>query len=137
MYLLDTNICIYLIKNKYEFQAEKVQSQPPYSIGISAISVAELEYGITKSKYPDKNRLALLEFLSSFELVPFTQQDAQAFGEIREYLRKKGTPIGPYDLQLAAQCLSRDLTLVTHNVKEFKRIPKLKFENWVEEPNNN
>lgn len=133
MYLLDTNICIYLIKNRYESIVQKIQSHPPYSIGVSSITVAELEYGIAKSKYPEKNRLVLLEFLSAFELIPFTLQDAQAFGVVREYLRKNRTPIGPYDMQLAAQCLSRDLTLVTHNVDQFKRVHGLKFEDWVKE----
>ena len=134
MYLLDTNICIFLIKNSFEHLSQKIETHAPYSIGISSISVAELEYGIAKSKYPEKNRIALLEFLSPFELIPFTNQDAEAFGTIREYLRKKGTPIGPYDLQIAAQCISRDFTLVTHNVKEFSRIPGLQIENWTEKP---
>lgn len=134
MYLLDTNICIFLIKQTYKHLFDKIQEHPPYAMGISSISVAELEYGVAKSKYPEQNKIALLEFLSPFELIPFTSQDAEAFGTIREYLRKNGAPIGPYDLQIVAQCLSRDFILITHNVKGFERVPGLKIENWVDKP---
>lgn len=130
-YLIDTNICIYLIKNKSEMLLQRIELQNTKDIGVSAISVAELEYGISKSLYPEKNRTALIEFLSSFEITPFTDLDAEAFGNIRVYLNKRGTPIGPYDLQIAAQCISRDLILITNNVKEFKRVLNLKIEKWV------
>jgi len=130
-YLIDTNICIYLIKNKSEMLLQRIELQNTKDIGVSAISVAELEYGISKSLYPEKNRTALIEFLSSFEIIPFTDLDAEAFGNIRVYLNKRGTPIGPYDLQIAAQCISRDLILITNNVKEFKRVLNLKIEKWV------
>ncbi len=130
-YLVDTNICIYLIKNKSEMLLQRIELQNTKNIGVSAISVAELEYGISKSLYPEKNRTALIEFLSSFEIIPFTDLDAEAFGNIRVYLNKRGTPIGPYDLQIAAQCISRDLILITNNVKEFKRVLNLKIEKWV------
>lgn len=131
MYLIDTNICIYLIKKKSQRLLHKFESQKPFSIAVSAISVAELEFEIAKSLYPEKNRIALIEFLGPFEIIPFSDLDAEAFGSIRAYLNKKGTPIGPYDLQIPAQCLSRELILVTNNVKEFERIPGLKIENWV------
>lgn len=129
--MVDTNICIYLIKNKSEMLLQRIELQNTKNIGVSAISVAELEYGISKSLYPEKNRTALIEFLSSFEIIPFTDLDAEAFGNIRVYLNKRGTPIGPYDLQIAAQCISRDLILITNNVKEFKRVLNLKIEKWV------
>ena len=129
--MIDTNICIYLIKNKSEMLLQRIELQNTKDIGVSAISVAELEYGISKSLYPEKNRTALIEFLSSFEIIPFTDLDAEAFGNIRVYLNKRGTPIGPYDLQIAAQCISRDLILITNNVKEFKRVLNLKIEKWV------
>ncbi len=131
MYLIDTNICIYLINKKSEKLLQRIELEEAFKIGISAITVAELEYGIAKSLYPEKNKIALVEFLSTFEIIPFTDIDAEVFGSIRVYLQKKGTPIGPYDLQLASQCLARDLILVTNNVKEFKRIPDLKIENWL------
>lgn len=131
MFLIDTNICIYLIKNKYDYLHEKVEKEGSDKIAVSAITVAELEFGIAKSKYPESNKLALLEFLVPFEIIPFTELDCESFGELRAYLNQKGTPIGPYDLQIAAQCLSRDLTMVSNNIKEFERVPNLKYENWI------
>lgn len=131
MYLIDTNICIYLIKNKYEHIHKKVEQEGTHKIAISSITVAELEFGIAKSQYVEKNRIALLEFLAPFEIIPFTELDCEYFGGLRAYLNKKGTPIGPYDLQIAAQCLARDLTLVSNNIKEFERVPGLKYENWI------
>ena len=131
MYLLDTNICIYLIKKKYKQLQRRVEKEELYTIAISSITIAELEYGIAKSLYPKENRETLIEFLSPFEIIPFNEMDCETFGIIRAYLNKIGTPIGPYDFQIAAQCLSRDLCLVTNNVKEFERVPKLNIENWI------
>ena len=134
MYLLDTNICIYFIKRKFDYLEARVEQEEPFQIAISSITVAELEYGISKSLYREKNKIALLEFLSSFEIIPFTELDCEDFGALRAYLNKNGTPIGPYDLQIASQCLARDLVLVSNNIKEFKRVPNLKYENWIQEP---
>ncbi len=131
MYLLDTNICIYLMKRKFPNLENIVKREPIANLAISAVTVAELEYGISKSQYPEKNRLLLYSFLAPFQIIPFEVGDAEYFGRIRAYLNKRGTPIGPYDLQLAAQCLSRDMCMVTNNVKEFERVPMLKYENWV------
>ena len=102
MHLIDTNICIYLINKKFEYLIRKFESFHKSELLVSAVTVAELEYGIAKSLYPEKNRLALVEFISSFDIVPFTHEDTQTFGLIRAYLNKKGIPIGPYDLQIAA-----------------------------------
>ena len=135
MHLIDTNTCIYLINKKYEYLIGKFESFNKSEILVSAVTVAELEFGIAKSLFPEKNRLALVEFISSFEIVPFTYEDTESFGLIRAYLNKNGTPIGPYDLQIAAQCLTRKLILVTNNEKEFKRIPNLMIENWIIESN--
>jgi tRNA(fMet)-specific endonuclease VapC len=133
MYLLDTNICIYLIKKKYPVLIEKVLEKKTIDIAISAVTVAELEYGIANSFYPKKNRDTLLEFLTPFEIISFSQKDCENFGFLRVHLKKKGTPIGPYDLQIAAQCISRDLCIVTNNVKEFERVPGIKIETWIVE----
>ena len=135
MYVIDTNICIYLINKRFEYLLKKFESFKKSEIAVSAVTVAELEYGIAKSLYPEKNRLALVEFISSFEIIPFSNEDTQSFGLIRAYLNKNGTPIGPYDLQIAAQCLTRDSILVTNNEKKFKRIPNLMIENWIIESN--
>ena len=133
MYLLDTNICIYLINNKYPDLYERIQKEKPFTVAISSVTLAELEYGIAKSLYPERNRFALLNFLSVVEIVDFTAHDCRAFGEIRAGLFKRGLPIGPYDMMIAAQCKAGGHSLVTNNVKEFERFPGISIENWVQE----
>jgi tRNA(fMet)-specific endonuclease VapC len=98
---------------------------------LSAITLAELEYGVSKSRDRELNRFALVEFAAPFEIVPFTDGDAEVFGIIRVQLEREGHIIGAYDMQIAAQALSRGLVLVTNNTKEFERVPKLKLENWT------
>lgn len=131
MYFLDTNICIYLMKNSYPLLTEKVLSCDPSGLAISSITVFELEYGAEKSNWGEKNRHKLAMFLSPFNILQFTCDDAVAAGRLRGYLEKQGTPIGPYDVQIAAQGLSRNITVVTHNIGEFSRVPGLKLEDWV------
>ena len=94
------------------------------------MSVAELEYGASKSSRRVQNRTAIYNFLSAFEIISFDTRDAEIYGIIRAELERRGKPIGPYDLQLAAQALAKDLILVTNNTREFHRIPLLKLENW-------
>lgn len=131
MYLLDTNICIFLIKKKPATLLSKIEACRKEEIFISSVTVAELEYGVAKSKFFEKNHLALLNFMSNFNnIIDFTSEDAQAYGIIRAYLEKRGTPIGPYDTQLAAQSFTRNLTLVTNNTGEFCRLPMIKLEDW-------
>ena len=131
MYLLDTNICIYIINKHPKSVMKKVYAMNPKEIIISSVSVAELEYGASKSRQRDQNRTALRNFLSPFEIIPFNTHDAEIYGIIRADLERRGELIGPYDMQLAAQALTRDLILVTNNTAEFNRIKKLKVENWV------
>jgi len=131
MYLLDTDICIYLINRKFPELNNRVYSSVFGSIAISSVTLAELEYGAALSLYPERNREALLLFAEHFEIIPFDPGDALYFGLIRALLRRSGTPIGPYDLQIASQCLNRKLTLVTHNTREFSRVPDLIVEDWV------
>ena len=131
MYLLDTNICIYLIKNSYPFMTEKVFSYEPSDIAISSITVFELEYGAAKSKWGEETKRKLAVFLSPFTILPFSTEDAIAAGQVRAQLEKSGRPIGPYDTLIAAQGISRGLTVVTHNTNEFIRVPGIKLEDWV------
>ena len=132
MFLIDTNICIYFIKKKPLEVVAKVKSFQPYQIKVSAITVAELEYGASKSKTIEKNRTVLLRFLSSSEVLPFDDQDAEYFGRIRTHLERIGKVIDPYDMQIAAQAMCKGLVLVTNNVREFERIPSLPIQNWTE-----
>ena len=131
IYLLDTNICIYLINKKTSIVLDHIRSKEPDDIAISTITIAELEYGILRSKYPDQNRIALLEFLVPFQILNFDELAAVHYGSIRYELELKGKVIGPMDLLLAAQALSRNLIFVTNNEKEFIRINKLHIENWT------
>lgn len=131
MYLLDTNICISLMRNQYPEMTDKILSMDPSLLMISSITVFELEYGAAKSQQKDRTRAQLALFLSAFTILPFDTEDAIVAGRIRGELAKKGTPIGPYDLQIAAQGISRKLTVVTHNIDEFSRVPNLQVEDWV------
>jgi tRNA(fMet)-specific endonuclease VapC len=130
-FLLDTNICLYVIKKKPLTVLKQVRSRQPGEIAISTVTLAELEYGIARSRYADRNRVALLESLLPFVILDFDQRTSTVYGEIRSFLESKGRPIGPMDLLLAVQAKSRDLILVTNNEKEFKRIDGLRVENWT------
>ncbi|MFW5751751.1 MAG: type II toxin-antitoxin system tRNA(fMet)-specific endonuclease VapC [bacterium] len=132
MYLLDTNICIYIIKKKPADVLKTLKTKLKKNIYISSITIAELEYGIAKSQFPQKNKIALIEFLSIFNIIPFDDNDAVDFGEIKKELEKKGKIIGPMDLLLAAQAKSKNFILVTNNTKEFERVEGLKIENWLQ-----
>lgn len=131
MYLLDTNIFIYYMKNSYPKLTEKIFSLEPKELFVSAITIFEIEYGAEKSNYGARTRDKLYTLLSPFNFLNFTSQDAITSGRIRTMLEKNGTPIGTYDTLIAGQALSRGLTLVTHNTGEFNRIPNLVIEDWV------
>jgi tRNA(fMet)-specific endonuclease VapC len=131
-YLFDTNICIYLIKQKPQKVLDKFQSLTLSDVGISSITVAELEYGVAKSQQQEQNRTALLQFLLPLEIVEFNQAAATIYGTIRSDLERRGLIIGAMDMLIASQALSLGVTLVTNNVREFSRIPTLSLENWVE-----
>ena len=131
MYLLDTNICIYIINKNPRSVVEKIKQLKPSQVRLSAISIGELEYGVSKSKNRERNRNALIDFVSGFDILPFTDNDAEVFGLVRADLERRGKVIGSYDMQIAAQAISNDLILVTNNTGEFERINELKLENWV------
>ena len=130
-FLLDTNICIYLIKQKPPDILPKFNTHQVGDIGVSSITVAELEFGVQKSQFPQKNQQALEQFLIPLNIVNFDRAAAIIYGDIRAKLEKQGTPIGSLDTLIAAHALSLNVTLITNNVKEFKRLPNLKLDNWV------
>jgi tRNA(fMet)-specific endonuclease VapC len=130
-YLLDTNICIYLIKHKPAVVLERFRQLDVGDIGISSVTLAELLYGVHKSQHVQKNMDALERFVAPLQILPFDEQDVQDYGKIRADLERTGTPIGAYDLQIAAQAVTHKLVLVTNNVKEFRRIEGLRMENWA------
>ncbi len=131
MYLLDTDICIYIINRNPRQVVKKIRELNPPQVKLSAISLAELEHGASESQNRGKNRQALIHFASAFDILEFNDRDAEVYGLIRADLENKGQPIGPYDLQIAAQAIARDLILVTNNTSVFRRIPGLKLENWA------
>ena len=130
MYLLDTNICVFAIKKKFPSLLEKIHNNVNNGIFISSLTIAELEHGVANSEYIERNRLALLKFLSAFQILDFTEKDSIPYGQIKTKLKKEGNIIGPIDLLLAAQAISNDLILVTNNTKEFIRIPNIRLEDW-------
>ena len=131
MYLLDTNICIYVMKNTYNSLTERLLATNPDDVAVSAITVYELEYGAAKSNWGERTRENMRIFLSPFAILPFDSKDAIVAGQIRAHLASRGDLIGPYDIQIAAQGIARDLTVVTHNTNEFSRVPGLKLNDWV------
>ena len=131
-YMLDTNICIYVIKHKPEKVFRKLQEVDPSDVCISSVTYAELVHGVEKSAAVDKNRLALSILLANIEILDFDVNAAEGYGKIRADLEKNGTPIGPLDMMIAGHARSLDYTVVTNNVKEFKRVSGLKIENWAE-----
>jgi len=133
-YLLDTNICIYIINEKPKQILRKFEQYPVHEFGISSITHAELQYGIEKSKNKNTNQDALDEFLLPLTILPFHGKSlVTCYGEIRTSLESKGKTIGPLDMLIAAHALSLDLTIISNNIKEFSRIPNLKCENWIYE----
>ncbi len=130
-YMLDTNICVYIIKKKPESVLAKLKEHMHTGLAISAITHAELEYGVHASAFPEKNALALYQFLSIVSILPFGDEAAAEFGKVCAALRKRGTMIGPMDMLIAAHAESAGLTIVTNNIREFGRIEGLAVENWV------
>lgn len=130
-YMLDTNICIYIIKMKPINVLKKLKKINPDDVCISSITLSELEYGVQKSNFPERNKLALTEFLVPLKIIPFGIPSAKKYGEIRFELENKGNVIGSMDMLIGAHALSNKLILVTNNEKEFRRIKSLRVQNWI------
>lgn len=129
-YLLDANAVIALLNDRTSKIAQRARRQRPSDIAISAIVAHELFYGAFKSRRATQNA-ALIDALQ-FAVLEFDKEDARQAGEVRAALAARGTPIGPYDVLIAGQAVARDMTLVTHNTQEFRRVPGLKLEDWQE-----
>ena len=129
-YLLDTNVCIRYFNGRSPEVLQRMRSTPPDSIVVCSIVKAELFYGAMKSQRPQQTLTGHLQFFSQLQSFPFDDAAARLFGDIRAELARKGTLIGPYDLQIAAIALANNLTLVTHNTNEFSRVPNLYLVDW-------
>lgn len=132
MYLLDTNICIYAINKKPGLVINRIKKEIRKGIYISTLTIAELEYGVENSSRIEVNRVALIKFLSVFNILSFDDLDAIPYGRLKTNLKRNGNLIGPIDMLLAAQAVSKGLILVTNNTKEFERVEGLKIEDWTQ-----
>ena len=131
-YLLDTNICIYLIKKHPPEVLEQFRKHSPKEVAISIITLFELQYGVEKSKYRQRSENALSKFIRPLNLIELDHSSALEAAKIRAQLELKGMPIGPYDLLIAGLAISREMILITNNTREFERIEGLQVENWVD-----
>lgn len=129
-YLLDTNMCIRFINGRVPHIRTKVLHTPPLDMVLCSVVKAEMLTGSAKSQHPEQSRAVQLEFFSRFQSLPFDDTAAAIYGDIRAHLEKLGTPIGSNDLMIAAIALTHDLVLVTHNLREFERVPHLRLEDW-------
>ena len=130
MYLLDTNTCIQYISRRNSAIIRQLQARSPQDIFLCDVVKFELYYGAYRSAYPEQNPTVLRDFFSEFVSLPFDGSAAQICGQLRAQLAALGTPIGPYDLQIAAIALANNLAVVTHNVREFNRVDGLAIEDW-------
>jgi tRNA(fMet)-specific endonuclease VapC len=130
-YLLDTNLCIHIIRKKPPALIQKVASYELGEIGLSTVTIAELQHGVEKSNQVEQNQQALTQFLLPFVVVDFDYDAAVVYGRVRVVLERAGTPIGAFDLLLAAQALALHVIFVTNNTKEFARVPTLQIEDWT------
>ncbi|MDR0877974.1 MAG: type II toxin-antitoxin system VapC family toxin [Treponema sp.] len=129
--MLDTNICIYIIKKKTEKILKQLKNKKKHGLSISSITLAELEFANENSMYKEKNKIALMEFLTIIDIKQFDENAAKEYGRVKKDLKDKKCLIGPFDMLIGAHAKSLNLILVTNNTKEFERIKDLKIENWV------
>ncbi|MBI4579103.1 MAG: type II toxin-antitoxin system VapC family toxin [Planctomycetes bacterium] len=129
-YLLDTSICVDIIRRRAARAATRLRSHDPGEVGLSSITLAELEYGVARSSDPQRNRIALAKTILPLSVLPFDHWASAAYGRIRADLERAGTPIGPLDTLIAAHARSLNVTLVTSNEREFRRVKGLRVQNW-------
>jgi tRNA(fMet)-specific endonuclease VapC len=129
-YLLDTDICIYVINERPPSVIDAFRRHAAEGLGISSVTAGELFYGVARTN-SERNLHALRRFLAPLEIAPFDAAAAEVFGSLRAWLAGQGTPIGPYDTQIAAHAHALGVTLVSNNTREFARVPGLRVENWA------
>lgn len=129
--MLDTNICIHLIKKRPLNLLEKFKSIRKNNLCISVVTYAELKYGVERSSSKKMNQRIVTDFVSHLDVLPWNMDAADHYGKLRSSLEKKGPPIGNMDLLIASHALSERCILVSNNLREFKRVPGLKYENWI------
>ncbi len=130
-WMLDTDTCIALIKQRPDSVLKKLRGKATGQVGISSITLGELAFGASKSSRSQESHAALSEFLLPLEVAEFNETAAMHYGEVRADLDREGRPIGPLDTLIAAHALAIEVTLVTHNTREFKRVDGLRLEDWL------
>lgn len=130
-YLLDTSICIAMIRGRGAAVVTKLRRRRIGSVGISTITLAALQYGVANSSDPQRNAVALAHVVAPLEVMPFDDRAAASYGRVRADLQRAGTPIGPLDTLIPAHALALGVTLVTSNEREFARVGGLRVENWL------
>jgi tRNA(fMet)-specific endonuclease VapC len=131
-YLLDTNICIYALKNSPRQVLRRLQNVGPWAVGVSVFTVLELRQGAERSRQRELAHARLDDFFEPMTVLPFEETDALVTARIRAHLTETGQPIGDLDSLIAGHALARDLTVVTNDVADFQRVPDLRVENWTE-----
>jgi tRNA(fMet)-specific endonuclease VapC len=129
-YMLDTNICIYVIKNYPQNLRDKFNALAE-QLCISSITLGELHYGAEKSARRSENLTAIEHFAARLDVLPFDIKAAAHYGQLRAELERAGTPCGPHDMQIGGHARSEGLIVVTNNLREFTRMPGVRTENWV------
>jgi tRNA(fMet)-specific endonuclease VapC len=129
-YLLDTNVCVDYLSGRHEEVVNRIQRSVPADLGLSSVVIAELRYGADRSARPKANHARVDVLVAEIPPLDFDLEAASAYGRLRARLEEAGTPIGPNDMLIAAQALSRGLVLITDNVGEFRRVKGLRVENW-------
>jgi len=130
-WMLDTNICIAIIRRRPEAALRRLRGKAIGQVGISSLTLAELQYGAARSREPAAARDALVEFVLALEVAPFDDAAAAIYGEVRAQLESRGQPIGPIDTLIAAHALTLEAVLVTNNLREFRRVRGLVVEDWL------
>ena len=130
-FMLDTNICVALIRGTAPGVFDRLRQHRADDVAISSITLAELQYGVAKSARPAHNAVLLAEFCAPLAILPFDNQAAEIYGNVRVTLELAGIPIGPLDTLIASHALSLGMTLVTNNEREFRRVVGLRIENWL------
>ncbi len=130
MFLLDTNVCIQFLRGKNALVRQRLAARPVHEVRLCSVVLAELYVGTLGSAQPAKHRADVDQFAAPYLILPFDELAADFYARIRHHLESLGTPIGPYDLQIAAIALANNCTLVTHNTAEFSRVPGLVLEDW-------
>ncbi len=131
MHLLETCICVEILRGKSSNIPGRFRAAIASGVGISSITAAELQYGLARSDGRESNRRGLDNLLGAVDVIPFGSKAAEAYGLVRNYLERRGSVIGPYDLMIAAHAIAENAVLVTNNMREFRRVPTLELEDWL------